>query len=110
MRPLILAAFVVVLVAPAALAAPACVDKNGDPIRCGARGAMPVGWSPPAAQLREKESVDPGWTNLVRAFCVIGLLLAGIALLPEFDGADDTTWDRQEGSDENGRNSRDRKG
>lgn len=82
-----------------ALAAPSCVDRNGDPIRCGVRGAMPVGWTLPAAELREKELRHPPdlqWQNLEKAFCMIGVLLLGIALLPEFDGADDTAWDKQD--------------
>ncbi len=58
-----------------------------------------------AAQLGEKlahELGDPNWINLAKAACIIGVLLAGIALLPEFDGSDDTSWDKQEGDDENG--------
>ena len=85
---------------PAAVAAPTCLDRNGDTIRCGAEGAMPVGWKLTPAQLLEKEatqSTDPNWTNLAKAFCIVGILLAAIALLPEFDGARGADWDRQEG-------------
>ena len=64
---------------------------------------MPVGWHLPAAQLAEKDarhSDESGWTNLAKASCIIGVLLLGIALLPEFDGADDASWDKQGDDDE----------
>jgi hypothetical protein len=99
MRALALAFSLSLFAASAALAAPSCVDRNGDPIHCGVQGAMPVGWSLSAAQRREKDeqhSADMHWKNLAKAFCMIGVLLVGIALLPEFDGADDASWDKQE--------------
>ncbi len=105
MRPLVLvlAAAISLFTADAALAGPCCVDKNGDPIKCGVPGAMPVGWSLPPRQLLDREMLHPMDANmneLLKAFCAIGLLLALIALLPEFDGTRAGDWDKQEGDDE----------
>jgi hypothetical protein len=85
------------LAAPAAQAAPTCQDRNGDTIRCGTPGAMPVGWTPSPQQLWDRQlSRPPGPSkgDLLSAFCVVGLFLALIALLPEFHG-----W-REEQDDE----------
>ena len=99
MRRSILALAVLPLFASAALAAPTCLDKNGDTIRCGTQGAMPVGWTPSPAQLlnrRRSILVDSNTNNLSKAICLIGLLLALIALMPEFDGTQARDWDEQE--------------
>jgi hypothetical protein len=100
MRKRLLAAVtaIVLLTAPAAIAAPTCQDRNGDTIRCGTDGAMPVGWTLPAPQrlqvLAARPPVDP--VNLVG----LGLFLVGffalLALLPDFDGQ----WDPQERDEE----------
>jgi hypothetical protein len=89
--------------APAALAAPTCQDRNGDTIKCGTPGAMPVGWTPSPQQLLELSYSRPARSDTadgVKAFCLIGLILALIALLPEFDGTKAADWDRQEGDDD----------
>jgi hypothetical protein len=105
MRSLVLA-FAVALslfAAPVALAAPNCVDRNGDPIKCGVQGAMPVGWTLSPQQLSDREMshpMDADMNELLKAICVIGLFLALIALLPEFDGSRGEDWDRQEGDNE----------
>jgi hypothetical protein len=88
------------LTAPMARAAPGCWDKNGGTIKCGVPGAMPVGWSLSPRQLLDRQMsrpADPGTDNLLKAISVIGLLLALIALMPEFDGSHGEDWDRQEG-------------
>jgi hypothetical protein len=77
------------IAAPAAQAAPTCQDRNGDTIKCGAPGAMPVGWTPSPQQLWDRQlSRPPGPRrgDLLSAFCMVGLILALIALLPEFHG------------------------
>jgi hypothetical protein len=77
------------LAAPAAQAAPTCQDRDGDTIRCGTRGAMPVGWTPSPQQLWDRQlsrTPGPSRSKILSAFCVLGLILALIALLPEADG------------------------
>ncbi|MDR3508006.1 MAG: hypothetical protein P4L64_08935 [Caulobacteraceae bacterium] len=83
----IIAAASLLAAAPAALCAPTCQDKDGMTIKCGAPGAMPVGWSLP----REPgpEPIEP--QVLFGLICFIGGLCALIALMPDFDG-----WDREE--------------
>ncbi len=100
MRNLLLAAITAAILttAPAAIAAPTCQDRNGDTIRCGTEGAMPVGWTLPGPQrlqvLAARPPVAP--VNMVG----LGLFLLGffalLALLPDFDGK----WDPQERDEE----------
>jgi hypothetical protein len=96
MRAILLAliATATLLAAPAAVAAPTCQDRNGDTIRCGTEGAMPVGWTlPPEERSRVMATRPP--TPPANLFG-LGLFLIGffalLALLPDFDGQ----WDRQE--------------
>jgi hypothetical protein len=105
MRPLILAFTVAatLLTAPAALAAPTCQDKNGDTIKCGIPGAMPVGWSLSLRQLLDRQPsrpIAPSTTELLELICVIGVFFAVMALMPEFDGRRAGDWDEQEGDHE----------
>jgi hypothetical protein len=103
MRLLILALTILLLSAPAAVAAPTCRDVGGDTLRCGTAGAMPVGWTPSPAllsQWRNAQSPGAGSGDLLKAICTVALFLALIALLPEFDGTRAADWDRQEGDDE----------
>ena len=72
--------------APAAQAAPTCQDRNGDTIKCGVPGAMPVGWTPSPQQLWDRSAPRPSRGVLLSAFGMVGLILALIALLPEADG------------------------
>jgi len=84
----------VLFAAPTAMAAPTCQDRNGDTIRCGTEGAMPVGWTLPAPQRLQVLAARPPVpeVNMVG----LGLFLVGffalLALLPDFDGQ----WDPQE--------------
>jgi hypothetical protein len=58
---------------------------------------MPVGWTPSALQLWDRQlsrTPGPNRSEILSAFCVLGLILALIALLPEADG-----W-REEEDDE----------
>jgi hypothetical protein len=83
------------LLAPAALAAPSCFDRQGDMARCGTSGAMPVGWTPAPEQVRAHEAAmdsELGVGRTIGLICVIGGLFALFALLPDFDDG----WDRQE--------------
>ena len=87
----------------AAAAAPTCQDRNGDTIRCGTPGSMPVGWTLPPEERREKERlhppVYPTADQLLELFCVLGVFFAWLALMPDFDGK----WDEQEGDGKNRR-------
>jgi hypothetical protein len=83
------------LAAPTALAAPSCLDRQGQTVRCGTTGAMPVGWTLPPDQARVRLSamdvrLDAG--RLIGLVCVLGGLFALFALLPDFDDG----WDHQE--------------
>ena len=89
-------------VAPAA-AAPTCLTRAGVTVRCEDASAMPVGWRLPEGERAAHDAMaatvsDPnnGW----RAAVLVALLLAMIALLPEFDGRQSADWDRQEGDNE----------
>jgi hypothetical protein len=83
------------LAAPAALAAPSCLDRQGETVRCGAAGAMPVGWTPPPDQVRAHLAATDSQLDVrqtLSLICVIGGIFALLALLPDFDAG----WDRQE--------------
>ncbi|HEX4199717.1 MAG TPA: hypothetical protein VHZ26_19935 [Caulobacteraceae bacterium] len=101
MRSILLAliAAVTLLAPPAATAAPTCQDHNGDTIRCGTAGAMPVGWTLPAGERLQRhlaEPPGPSFETLLGLGCFLVGFFALIALLPDFDGR----WDREEGDDE----------
>jgi len=101
MRLPILALVALLVTAPAAQAAPTCQDRNGDVIRCGDPAAMPVGWTPsPEFLLAKKNAAPDGTAEAIEAVILIGLFLAMIALLPEFDGTKAADWGKQEGDDE----------
>lgn len=104
MRATILAAVAAAFLfgAPAAHAAPTCLDKTGDTVRCGAAGAMPVGWTPSARQMQEWQASRAPATDpnaALKTICLVGLFLALIALMPRFDGSRGSDWDAQEGDD-----------
>lgn len=86
-----------------ALAAPTCLTRNADTIRCGAPGAMPADWKPSAQLLWDRKISRPAeqdFTALVKVLGGIALLLAMIALIPKFDGSKGEDWDRHEGDEE----------
>jgi hypothetical protein len=85
------------LAAAPALAAPTCQDRQGGTIKCGAPGAMPVGWKPSPEQLWERELSQPpgpGAGKLLGVFCGLVLLFALIALMPDFDAWRDDSEDK----------------
>ena len=100
-------AVILLAAAPDAFAAPTCVDRNGDTVRCATPGAMPVGWKPSPHILWERQLAQangPGADDIAKVLLGIALFLAMIALLPEFDGSRACGgWDRQEDDDEDGR-------
>lgn len=100
MRRLVVALMAASLIAaPMAQAAPCCWDKAGNPIRCGAPGAMPVGWSPSPQQRLNRDLANPIGANvnqLLKAAYILGLFLAMIALMPEFDGTRAEDWDERD--------------
>ena len=79
----------------AAQAAPTCFDQTGGVIKCGAPGAMPVGWSPPPEVRAAHIAQDPGppLGEILEIFVVVGAVFAIIALLPPFDGTREGDWD-----------------
>ena len=92
------------LAAPvSAVAGPTCLDHQGEMIRCGTPGAMPVGWTPPPDQERARLAArhdDIGLGRLVGLACLVGGLLALLALMPDFQGRwDAESWDGEEGRD-----------
>ena len=101
MRAVLLACLL--LAAVPAMAAPTCLTRNADTIRCGALGAMPVEWKPSAQLLCDKQISRPAEQHLdelAKVICGLALFFAMIALLPKFDGTKPEDWDRQEGDDE----------
>lgn len=96
---IVLWSFALLLIALPARAAPTCLNRQGDAVRCEAPGAMPVGWKPSPQQIWDRQlSLPPGPSTgrIVEVFLGLGLLLVIIALMPNFDGE---KWDRQEGDD-----------
>ncbi|HEY5006607.1 MAG TPA: hypothetical protein VII42_01300 [Caulobacteraceae bacterium] len=91
---LALIAIATLIAAPSAMAAPTCQDRNGDTIRCGTEGAMPVGWTLPDEQRARVLAARP--PEPPADLFGLGLFLFGffalLALMPDFDGQ----WDRQE--------------
>ena len=82
------------LLATPALAAPICLNRAGDMVHCEAPGAMPLGWTLPAAEAQARKLAHPG-PPAVEIWKVAGLLalfFALIALLPRFDGRRDKDW------------------
>lgn len=85
--------------APVAIAAPTCPD-NGTTTRCGTPHAMPVGWRLPPEEFNRRQALvqgEPTPHAFSNAVVFIVLLLSIIALLPDFDGRNDSDWDEQEG-------------
>jgi hypothetical protein len=98
-----LAAALVILGASAAMAAPTCVDRHGVMARCGAAGAMPVGWTPPPDVLEARRAAAAAAAagdndKLVGLTIFLAGFFALIALMPDFEGK----WDRQASDDEQG--------
>jgi hypothetical protein len=85
--PLVL--LVLIWAAPAA-AAPTCEGRQGQAMRCGTPGAMPLGWRAPVAD-RHLPGADRH--DVFAAFAGIVLLFALIVLLPDFDGSRAEDWE-----------------
>ena len=86
------------LAAPAA-AAPTCQTANGQTIKCGAAGAMPVGWKLPAEQYRalhDQDQTGPEIFKWLQAICAVGVLFAIMAAMPDFESTRPGEWDSEE--------------
>jgi len=84
------------IAAPAAPAAPTCLERNGTTIRCGTPGAMPFGWTVPAEEQHRRDLANPPSAQiapLLKAVCIVALFLCAVALLPEFDGSRNEDWE-----------------
>ena len=93
------AATALLLAGPAALAAPTCDNRNGETVKCGTPGAMPVGWAPSPGDVLDHPATPPELSP-AEAVALIYILVAFfglIALLPPFDGTRESDWDEQEG-------------
>lgn len=83
------AAGALLLSAAPALAAPTCLDKAGQTVRCGTATALPVGEAPETdADLGRDAQADDDtqYSNLFGVACVVGGLFLLIGLMPDFDG------------------------
>lgn len=83
-------------------AAPNCQDFEGHMARCGSAHAMPVGWTPTAAQLFDRRPTADSTPTVAQAavmIYVVGAVFAIIALMPPFDGREGEDWDEQEGDE-----------
>jgi hypothetical protein len=63
---------------------------------------MPVGWEPSPQVLWERElSRPPGPDagDILNALCVVVLLFSLIALMPAFDGSQDSDWQSPDSED-----------
>jgi hypothetical protein len=88
--------------AASANAAPTCNDVNGRTIKCGAPGAMPVGWKPAPEVEAARVAMDapgPSTTQMLGLVLFVGGLMALIGLLPDFEGRDGSGWDPHEGDE-----------
>jgi hypothetical protein len=79
MRALVLFAFI--MCAAPAVAAPICQDRAGNPARCGAAGAMPLGWTAPE---EDRHIARANRADVISAVAIVVLLMALIGLLPDF--------------------------
>jgi len=87
------------LSASTGLASPTCKDRNGDTARCGAAAAMPLGWSPPAGMLADRQAPGPpapSQAELISVIVLIAAFISLIALMPDFDGGGAGDWGAQE--------------
>jgi hypothetical protein len=99
MRLLVLAFIAILSTASAAIAAPTCNDEAGRTVRCGAPGAMPLGWEPSPEVVAARDAAQPAGPSSTQMFgivCFIGGLLALFAVLPDFEDERGGGWDRQE--------------
>jgi hypothetical protein len=93
MRALFLTAALLLAPVLPAWGAPTCQDRDGIATRCGAPGAMPLGWEPSPQELSQRpRRPGPDREMVWTAIAVVGLLFSLIALMPQFDGARDDDW------------------
>jgi hypothetical protein len=90
----IIIALAAVLVSPPAIAAPTCQTANGETIRCGVSGAMPVGWRLSTERYRDQNSSE--LFKWLRAICAVGVLFAVMAAMPDFESTQPGEWDSEE--------------
>jgi hypothetical protein len=93
MRRIASTAFALVLcAAPAAFGAPTCWSEQGQAVRCGTPGAMPVGARLTPAQVSARAAAPAGETSVL-ALAGLASVLVGIfvliALMPDFE-----RWER----------------
>jgi hypothetical protein len=92
------AAAALLLAGPTAVAAPTCDNRNGETVKCGTAGAMPVGWAPSPADVLDHSATPPELNpaEAVALIYIVGGFFALLALMPPFDGWREGDWDEQE--------------
>ncbi len=82
-----------------AAGAPTCQNLKGETVKCGATGAMPVGWTLSEREHPEQSEVPlaGSLSQWMQAVCVLGVFFALLAMMPDFDGSQPGEWDREEG-------------
>jgi hypothetical protein len=99
-RSVIALAALVIFAGPPAFAAPTCQNLEGETVKCGVPGAMPVGWTRQAQERWEQQPEMPVAGNLpqlMQTLCALGIFFALLALMPDFDGSHPGEWDSEEG-------------
>ena len=81
---LVFAAAIGMLIAPAAIAAPGCMEGMSGASHC--------------AGIQDF-ALSTGDRNAILAICIFFAFLCLVALLPDFDGTDDEDWDTHGGDD-----------
>ena len=85
------------LLAVPAAAAPTCQTLDGQTIKCGIAGAMPVGWRLPVEQYGDRVDQDaPEIFKWLQAVCAVGVLFAIMAAMPDFESTRPGEWDSEE--------------
>ena len=89
MRNFVAATVLVLAVALGAQAeaAPTCVTRAGETVRCGTANAMPVGWRlPPQQRIERLRTLPrPSGADILKLVCALGVFFSLMALLPDFE-------------------------
>jgi hypothetical protein len=93
--PVRLFLLVVLFVSPVH-AAPTCQNLQGETMRCGTVGAMPVGWRLHGARQPPTKADEASLSKVLEAVCLLGVFFSLMALMPDFEGSGVSDWDAEE--------------